>query len=82
MMAGFGQFGPIEMGGMFTVMKVREGLAAGDYKDPGPYRNPQGTVAYEVQASAAGDAPRPSSGDAAVPGMKMPAQPGSAHDHH
>ena len=27
MMTGFGQFGPIEMGGMFTVMKVREGLA-------------------------------------------------------
>ena len=26
MMTGFGQFGPIEMGGMFTVMKVREGL--------------------------------------------------------
>ncbi len=27
MMTGFGQFGPIEMGGMFTVVKVREGLA-------------------------------------------------------
>ena len=27
MMTGTGQFGPIEMGGMFTVMKVREGLA-------------------------------------------------------
>jgi hypothetical protein len=25
----------IEMGGVFTVMKVREALAAGDYKDPG-----------------------------------------------
>ena len=23
---------------MFTVMKVREGLAAGDYKDPGRYK--------------------------------------------
>ena len=49
MMTGFGQFGPIEMGGMFTVMKVREGLAADDYKDPGPYKNPPGTVAYEVE---------------------------------
>ena len=38
MMTGFGQFGPIEMGGMFTVMKVREGLAAGDYRDPGWYK--------------------------------------------
>ena len=36
MMTGSGQFGPIEMGGMFTVMKVREGLGANDYKDPGP----------------------------------------------
>ena len=28
MMTGFGQFGPLEMGGMFSVLKVREGLAA------------------------------------------------------
>ena len=47
MMTGTGQFGPMEMGGMFTVVKVREGLAKGDYKDPGPYDNPAGTVAYE-----------------------------------
>jgi hypothetical protein len=49
MMSGFGQFGPIEMGGMFSVVKVREGLAADDYKDPGWYRHPPGTVAYEWQ---------------------------------
>jgi manganese oxidase len=49
MMTGFGQFGPIEMGGMFTLMKVRDGLDANDYHDPGPYRNPEGTVAYEVE---------------------------------
>ena len=48
MMTGSGPFGPIEMGGMFTVMKVREGLARDDYRDPGPYRHPPGTVAYEV----------------------------------
>jgi manganese oxidase len=53
MMTGHGQFGPMEMGGMFTVLKVREGLAPGDYKDPGWYRHPQGTVAYEVDAPAA-----------------------------
>ena len=47
MMTGFGQFGPIEMGGMFTVVKVREGLDAKDYKDPGWYKHPEGTVAYE-----------------------------------
>jgi FtsP/CotA-like multicopper oxidase with cupredoxin domain len=46
MMTGFAQFGPVEMGGMFSVVKVREGLAANDYKDPGPYKHPAGTVAY------------------------------------
>jgi hypothetical protein len=30
MMSGAGPFGPIEMGGMFTVVKIREGLARGD----------------------------------------------------
>jgi manganese oxidase len=49
MMTGFGQFGPIEMGGMFTVVKVRDGLAVDDYKDPGWFKHPQGTVAYEWQ---------------------------------
>ncbi len=47
MMTGAGPFGPLEMGGMFTVLKVREGLARGDYKDPGWYRHPEGTVARE-----------------------------------
>ena len=32
---------------MFTVVKVREGLAKGSYTDPDPYGNPKGTVAYE-----------------------------------
>lgn len=47
MMTGRGPFGPIEMGGMFTVVKVREGLARNDYRDPGWYKNPPGTVAYK-----------------------------------
>ena len=53
MMTGFGQFGPIEMGGMFTVMKVREGLGANDYRDPGPYKNPAGSVAFEFKGAIA-----------------------------
>ena len=40
MMTGWGQFGAIEMGGMFSVVKVREGLAADDYSDPGWYEHP------------------------------------------
>ena len=61
MMTGYGQFGPVEMGGMFTVVKVREGLARGDYADPGPYKNPEGTVAYEVAS-----APEPARAPAAA----------------
>ena len=52
MMTGSGQFGPIEMGGMFTVMKIREGMARDDYSDPGPYTFPKGTVAYQIETPA------------------------------
>ena len=92
MMTGFGQFGPIEMGGMFTVMKVREGLAASDYKDPGPYKNPPGTVAYEVKVAEAGEPARqPGANESPgmeMPGMKMPGmdmpgmKSGGHHDQH
>jgi FtsP/CotA-like multicopper oxidase with cupredoxin domain len=43
MTGGDGQFGYISMGGMFTVLKVREGITS--YEDPGWYHNPPGTVA-------------------------------------
>ncbi|MDC7697639.1 multicopper oxidase family protein [Vogesella indigofera] len=47
MMTGQGPFGPLEMGGMFSVLKVRKDQPAGNYKDPGWYQHPAGTVAYE-----------------------------------
>ncbi|MFN5571644.1 MAG: multicopper oxidase family protein [Bradyrhizobium sp.] len=71
MMTGTGQFGPIEMGGMFTTLKVREGLARDDYRDPGPYQFPQGSIAYEV-ASAPEPVPRASSAAAATPKSTRP----------
>jgi manganese oxidase len=37
---------------MFSVIKVREGLAPDDYRDPGAYRHPAGTVAYEFKGNA------------------------------
>jgi len=52
MMTGAGPFGPLEMGGMFTVVKVREGLARNDYKDPGWYQHPKGTQAYAWTGAA------------------------------
>jgi FtsP/CotA-like multicopper oxidase with cupredoxin domain len=48
MMMGEGPFGPLEMGGMFTVVKIRDELAAGDYRDPGWYKHPPGTVAWKA----------------------------------
>ncbi|TWC64655.1 multicopper oxidase family protein [Herbaspirillum sp. SJZ099] len=52
MMAGNGPYGAIEMGGMFSTVKVRKNLARGDYRDPGWYRAPAGSVAYEWKGGA------------------------------
>lgn len=46
MMAGKGPFGDIEMGGIFTVFKIREGITS--YDDPGWYRQPDGTSAKKM----------------------------------
>jgi len=50
MLGGTGPFGPIDMGGMFTIVKVREGIST--YEDPGWYRHPPGTVAERASAAA------------------------------
>jgi hypothetical protein len=44
MMTGTGPFGSLEMGGMFTVLKVRKDQKPGDYKDPGWYSHPEGST--------------------------------------
>ncbi|HEX2880777.1 MAG TPA: copper oxidase [Polyangiaceae bacterium] len=49
MSGGKGPFGYITMGGMFTVVKVREQLTG--YEDPGWYEHPPGTVADLAPAS-------------------------------
>ncbi len=48
MVGGQGPFDYITMGGMFTLLKVREGLT--NYDDPGWYRHPPGTVADRASA--------------------------------
>lgn len=50
MMMGQGPYGNLEMGGMFTVIKVRDDLAPGDYRDPGWFKAPKGTVASRVSS--------------------------------
>jgi manganese oxidase len=51
MMGGHGLFGPMEMGGMFTLIKVRDNLGAGEQPDPGWYQPPPGTQAYKVESA-------------------------------
>jgi len=48
MLGGKGQFGTIDMGGMFTILKVRADLTS--YEDPGWYQHPVGTVASVASA--------------------------------
>ncbi|MBA4151566.1 MAG: copper oxidase, partial [Acinetobacter sp.] len=51
MMAGMGQFGPIEMGGMFTVVKVRDDQKPNDFSDPGWYQYPKNKIATRVSSN-------------------------------
>jgi FtsP/CotA-like multicopper oxidase with cupredoxin domain len=48
MMTGAGPHGPIGMGGMFTILKVRGEQPNGDYSDPDWYSPPPGTTAYRT----------------------------------
>jgi manganese oxidase len=48
MVGGQGPFDYITMGGLFTILKVREGITS--YEDPGWYQHPPGTVASLASA--------------------------------
>ena len=75
MMTGTGPFGAMEMGGMFSVVKVREGLARNDYKDPGWYKHPPGTVAYEWKgAPPAAERKAPAAAGGATLKVRKPAR--------
>ena len=67
MMTGTGQYGAIEMGGMFSVVKVRKDLKPGDYKDPGWFKHPEGTIAYEYTDPTAEPARFKSEGGQSMP---------------
>jgi FtsP/CotA-like multicopper oxidase with cupredoxin domain len=79
MMGGPGPYGTIDMGGMLTILKVRENLAS--YADPGWYQSPAGTLAQvasrqdlERDGITVSSAPQqPSTGQPSMmhmPGMK------------
>jgi manganese oxidase len=81
MMTGFGQFGPMEMGGMFSVIKVREGLAPMTTAIPVPTdipREPSPTSSRAMPASrtaAAASTPPAAEFNVIKPGGKPP------HEH-
>jgi FtsP/CotA-like multicopper oxidase with cupredoxin domain len=80
MMTGDGPFGPIEMGGMFTMVKIREGLARDDFRDPGWYDHPAGTVAREWTGDAVSEMRQPGpDADAATLQVR---KPGGGHADH
>ena len=72
MMSGEGPYGSVEMGGMFSMLKVRRDQKPGDYKDPGWFKQPPGTQAYEWTGPLAEAARLKSGGKAAMPVKNMP----------
>jgi hypothetical protein len=83
MMTGTGPFGAVGMGGMFTVVKVRDDVQPGVYKDPGWYKHPAQTVAYEytgeLAAPARAAAPK---ADSKTLQVRKPGATPSGHEGH
>lgn len=78
MTGGSGPYGGLEMGGMFSVVKVRRLLARNDFRDPGWYEPPPGTTAYEWSGPAPTSVTAPATrhdahqSDSAVDVMRRP----------
>ena len=80
MMTGTGPYGPIEMGGMFTTLKVRADQKAGDYRDPGWYQQPPNTRSRLVETPDA--APRAATPSGTPQGTAKKPGTGKGHAHH
>ena len=79
MMTGTGPFGAIGMGGMFSVVKVRDDVKPGDYRDPGWYAHPPATLAREY----AGELPAPARAAApAAAADTLKARKPAGHEGH
>jgi hypothetical protein len=72
MMTGEGPYGSVEMGGMFSVLKVRRDQKPGDYKDPGWFKQPPGTQAVEWNGPLATPARARTEGGQSMPRKEKP----------
>jgi len=81
MMTGTGPYGPLEMGGMFTTLKVRKGQKPGDYSDPGWYQQPSGTQAVEW-AGTVPTAQRQAAPAAPAAPVELQVVKPNSHKHH
>jgi FtsP/CotA-like multicopper oxidase with cupredoxin domain len=73
MMTGQGPFGGVAMGGMFSVVKVRRDQKPGDYSNPGWFKHPAGTVAYEWTGTLPEPMRQQAAGGSALPTGMAPA---------
>ncbi len=81
MMTGSGQYGPLEMGGMFTVFLVRREQKPGDYSDPGPFAHPPGTVAGEWRENPPPEVRPQAEGDVSPPLARAVKPANRSHSH-
>lgn len=79
MMTGQGPFGSVEMGGMFSVLKVRKEQKPGNYADPGWYKHPPGEVAFEWTGAMPEPARFKAEGGQSMPRVVKPQQDVEVH---
>ena len=75
MMTGEGPFGSVEMGGMFSVVKIRRDQQPIDYKNPGWFKQPKGTRAFEYKHTLQEPPRSRSGGGHSMPRVQKPVTP-------
>jgi len=82
MMMGEGPFGGLEMGGMFSVVKVRRNQKRGDYGDPGWFTHPKGSQAWEWTGAPLAEPVRAKGSKPAPEADIAVRKPGGHHHEH
>ena len=75
MMTGEGPFGSVEMGGMFSVVKIRRDQQPNDYKNPGWFNQPKGTRVFEYKHTLQKPPRSQSGGGHSMPRVQKPVTP-------